>query len=150
MPDPRPAVSCETCVAACCRAPLYLQMSRDEYAAHHEVMDLEVVVEIKPFTQRASAEAQRHGWRSVAGGSGVFKLNHDCGYLDDANRCSIHAMRPRSCREFEVGSDECLRRRREVGLDRPTVDPSTGAEAFLESPSDLNDAFVVRIRRPSD
>jgi Fe-S-cluster containining protein len=39
------------------------------------------------------------------------------GVLGDRVRCSLYALRPEVCKRVEAGSEECLRARRERGID---------------------------------
>jgi Fe-S-cluster containining protein len=131
-------------------------MSREEYEMHRGVMDLEVNLAPQPYAQRVPEHLKPLGFTENAANWGIFTLRRDCGYLDDNNRCTIHAMRPRACRDYAVGSSSCRQRRREIGLDGPVrvdITPRPDAatsQMFLEGPSSDNDAFVVRIRRPAD
>ena len=43
-----------------------------------------------------------------------------CIWLDrESGRCKHHEHRPQVCREFEVGGPDCLRIRREAGVEDP-------------------------------
>jgi hypothetical protein len=133
-----------------------MQLSTDEYETHRGVMDLEVNVAPRPYAQRPPEYLRTMGFVEIAANSGVFTLRSDCGYLDEDHRCTIHAMRPRACREFAVASPACVQRRHEIGLDgsvrvdiTPRADSAAG-HMVLEGPSLDSDTFVVRIRRPAD
>ena len=39
-----------------------------------------------------------------------------CTHLDDNGRCSIHEIRPNTCRDFPIGCAQCLCARRLAGL----------------------------------
>ena len=108
-------VSCENCVAACCKAPVFMQLSNREYKQHRTTMDLKIIVKPNKIEQRRTIQGGREVFLAV--GDGLFELQSGCGNLTEDNRCSIHTFRPHCCREFEVGSAECLRLRRKAGLD---------------------------------
>jgi hypothetical protein len=95
-----PALDCQDC-GACCRAAYHcVQVSRRDPAvkAHPEL-----VVE-----RGASLELRRDGDRCAAlhGGTPAAPRYH----------CAIYDDRPRTCRDFTVGSDHCLTARRRVAL----------------------------------
>jgi uncharacterized protein (TIGR03083 family) len=128
MPEPPAEISCETCVAACCRAPNFMQLTEVEFKRHSKKMDL---LQIRPpasFTQRvrlgdekrlqfddpaAAAEAVI----SVPAENGLYFLRTDCGNLDQDHRCTIYSERPACCRNYKLGSTACLQARRAAGLD---------------------------------
>lgn len=95
-----PALDCSRC-GACCR----------------EGFD---VIEVSPRERFARV----HRSLLVAREDGRFDLPRPEGRCpplrgDGANepfRCATYAERPRTCRDFEVGGDACLRARRRVGL----------------------------------
>lgn len=43
------------------------------------------------------------------------------GSLGRSVRCELYALRPAACRRVEAGSDECLRARRERGIDEAQI-----------------------------
>jgi uncharacterized protein (TIGR03083 family) len=129
MSETPPEISCENCVAACCKAPVYMQLSRAEHKRHSPPMELEVVVEPRRYPQRVEREFETSapsGSRAVSpkryleipSGFGIFELKSGCPNLTENDRCSIYADRPQCCRDLAVGSLECLRARRKAGLDQ--------------------------------
>jgi hypothetical protein len=97
--EPAP-LDCQQC-GACCRAAYHsVTVDRDD-----------PVVRLRPslvLDRGAYLELQRSGDRcaALAGGAGD----------DEPFACTIYADRPRPCREFERGGDNCLIARRRVGL----------------------------------
>lgn len=98
------ALDCQTC-GACCRA------------AYHsvEVQKRDPVIKKQPsfIVDRGTyLEIRRDGDRCAALAGGTF------GDDDKATRfhCVIYDDRPRTCREFTLGSEHCLTARRRVGL----------------------------------
>lgn len=95
-----PRFTCQDC-GACCRAAYHsVTIDRDDpvIALHPElVVERETYVEIR-----------RAGDRCAALGGG--------GDPGEPYACSIYPGRPRPCREFELGSENCLIARRRVGL----------------------------------
>lgn len=98
--EPASELDCRNC-GACCR---------EAYDAV-EIGDREVVLKRHPelvITTDTHHKMKRNGDRCAAllGGSEV----------DQTYTCSIYADRPRSCRDFTLGSANCLDARRRVGL----------------------------------
>jgi hypothetical protein len=96
-------LDCQTC-SACCRA------------AYHsvEVSRRDPVVKARPemILDRGSyLEIRRNGDRCAALEGGVIEHGTTTRY-----RCTIYDDRPRTCRDFTVGSAHCLTARRRVGL----------------------------------
>src|SRR5262245_15789377 len=124
MAKTRSEISCETCTALCCRAPVNMVMSKAEFTRYRKSMDLRVLVE--PARQRQQVD---HGSRHIPGdhhlelpaGHGLFELVSGCANLAEDNRCSIYASRPNCCRDFAVGSPACLKLRRDAGLDGEVI-----------------------------
>ena len=84
---PDPAVTCDTCAAACCRL---------------EVLCLTETDVPKHFTTRDR-------W----GGTTMARLEDGwCAALDrDTLRCRIYDRRPQVCRDFDMGGQECIQER---------------------------------------
>jgi uncharacterized protein (TIGR03083 family) len=116
-----PEVSCETCVALCCRAPVNMIMTKEEHKRYGRTMDLQVLVEPRAFRRRVGPQDASNIAGSAAleipAGHGLFELVSGCANLTPSNRCGIYATRPSCCRDFAVGSPECLKLRRDAGLD---------------------------------
>lgn len=83
-------VSCSTCAACCCQLEVMLLGDRDVPPRF---------IDTDPW----GGEVMRRlddGW---------------CAALDrDSMRCTIYAVRPLICREFELGAAECLEQRRGI------------------------------------
>ena len=85
--SPAPAVSCDTCVARCCRLTVAL-MPGDDVPGRYIEEDEQGM----PMMRRAD-----DGW---------------CVALDRGTLlCTIYERRPLVCREFATGSDDCLAER---------------------------------------
>jgi uncharacterized protein len=84
---PTPQVTCSSCEACCCRLEVML------------VTDTGVPMRFVDVDQ----------W----GGSTMRRLDDGwCAALDRATRlCTIYEKRPQICRDFAMGSDECLSER---------------------------------------
>ena len=98
-----PALDCQTC-GACCRA------------AYHsvEVQPRDPVVKAQPayvIDRGHYLELQREGDRCAALKGGLVELGKTTRY-----QCVIYDDRPKTCREFTLGSAHCLTARRRVGL----------------------------------
>jgi len=97
------ALDCQTC-GACCRA------------AYHsvEVSRRDPVVKAQPqlIVDRGSyLEIRRSGDRCAALAGGLVEHGTTTRY-----HCTIYDDRPRTCRDFTLGSAHCLTARRRVGL----------------------------------
>lgn len=98
-----PALDCQTC-GACCRA------------AYHsvEVQPRDPVVKAQPdyvIDRGHYLEIKRDGDRCAALHGGLVELGKTTRY-----QCVIYDDRPKTCREFTLGSAHCLTARRRVGL----------------------------------
>jgi hypothetical protein len=96
-----PALACERC-GACCR----------------EAFDVLVVSPRDPFTRahRALLVVRDDGTLDLPRPGGRCPPLRGQGTPEAPYRCALHAERPRTCRDFAVGSDACLTARRRVGL----------------------------------
>lgn len=110
-------ISCEKCVAACCRAPIYMNMTKQEYEQHSKTMDLEIVAKPREYAQRAAYEDAPGRFIQIPPGIGLYELRSGCANLTEDHRCSIYTKRPRCCRDLELRSYDCLAARRKAGLD---------------------------------
>ncbi|MBL4583804.1 MAG: YkgJ family cysteine cluster protein [Pseudomonadales bacterium] len=82
--EPRPAVSCSSCEASCCRLEVFI-LSETGVPDQH--------IEIDQWGATTMARLD-DGW---------------CSALDrNTMRCSIYNKRPDICRELDMGGDECL------------------------------------------
>jgi Fe-S-cluster containining protein len=97
------SVDCQTC-GACCRAAYHsVEVSRRDPAVKAQpdyIVDRGTYLEIKRSGDRCAA---LHGGEIVDGKQKRFQ-------------CVIYDDRPRTCREFTLGSEHCLTARRRVGL----------------------------------
>lgn len=103
------ALDCQTCGACCREAYHSVEVSRrDPFVKRHP----ELVVDRGTFL-----EVARAGGRCAALGGGEVELA-----ADGISRrllpvaCQVYDDRPRTCRDFTLGSDNCLTARRRVGL----------------------------------
>ncbi|MES2625674.1 MAG: YkgJ family cysteine cluster protein [Pseudomonadota bacterium] len=87
---PEPKVTCSTCEACCCR--------------------LEVMLITDTGVPRVFIEEDKWGGRTMR------RLEDGwCAALDrNTMLCTIYEKRPLICREFEMGSDECLTERQGI------------------------------------
>ncbi len=150
MSDSLDEITCENCIAACCRAPVNMALTTNEYERNRATMDLRVLVTAKPYKQRVEIEiggVDRDGnpnaniTLEAAIGYGLFELQTGCGNLTEDNSCSIYDKRPSCCRSFELRSPACFALRRQAGLDadrpemefdpRVTQQPRTATEKLL-------------------
>ncbi len=82
-----PAITCDTCKACCCR--------------------LEVILMGEDNPPEEFVETDRWGGQVMARLDDGF-----CAALDRAtHRCTMYALRPGVCRDFETGGDDCLTER---------------------------------------
>jgi hypothetical protein len=115
-----PAHDCQAC-GACCRAAYHsVEVGRRErvVAAHPElVVDRGSYVELARCGDRCAALVDKpsgsepSGEEPVRGGCGSPTPTSPVRY-----RCTIYDDRPRTCRDFTVGSAHCLTARRRVGM----------------------------------
>ncbi len=120
-------VNCSNCVGACCRAPTALMLDAQEAYRHRRSMKLEPIVKPKNYDQRVILQVESldaDGRRvpvptavRVKSRYGFYMLTEDCGYLTDDGECSNYDDRPKSCKEYEMGSELCLNARGVYGLD---------------------------------
>jgi hypothetical protein len=97
------ALDCQTC-GACCRA------------AYHsvEVSRRDPMVKARPdmvLDRKSYLEVRRNGDRCAALEGGAIEHGTTTRY-----HCTIYEDRPRTCRDFTLGSAHCLTARRRVGL----------------------------------
>ncbi|MGE0400670.1 MAG: YkgJ family cysteine cluster protein [Kofleriaceae bacterium] len=97
------ALDCQTC-GACCRAAYHsVEVGRRDPVVRSQpsyIVDRGTYLEIRRSGDRCSA---LEGGERIAGTQTRFA-------------CAIYDDRPRTCREFTLGSDHCLTARRRVGL----------------------------------
>jgi uncharacterized protein (TIGR03083 family) len=124
MSEPLPEIACENCVAACCKAPVRMSLTADEYKRHSKTMDLSIIAKPSNFAQRIVSENADQPTVTIPSGFGLYLLESGCANLTRDNRCSIYASRPKCCADYAVGSSACLKARRNAGLDadRPLID----------------------------
>jgi|GEM_PF-1641717 Fe-S-cluster containining protein len=136
-------LSCKSCTAACCKGPEVMELTESEAAfleagdsqllpitapvnflrdrvAYPQAVKIDQVTgEVTPVFAKGEEDE-----RSLASGVGRYMLVGSCGYLmTDAQGweyCSVYADRPRVCREFEVGGEDCHRIRALHGIDTLT------------------------------
>ncbi|MCB9563411.1 MAG: YkgJ family cysteine cluster protein [Kofleriaceae bacterium] len=103
-----PALDCQTC-GACCRAAYHsVEVSRRDPAVRARpdyVVDRGTYLEIR-----------RAGDRCAALGGGEVVTGADGARTTTRYACAIYDDRPRTCRDFTLGSAHCLTARRRVGL----------------------------------
>jgi hypothetical protein len=135
-------VSCDTCVAGCCRKGMTIFLTDKEAAQQRRTMNLRRIKSAVNYERELPAEQQTidiAGQMTLADivvtvpkYCGVYVLREDCGNLGEApgggeNRpCLIHekeGLYPEACHSFTVGSPKCLAQRAQYGLDghEPTL-----------------------------
>lgn len=98
-----PALDCQSCGACCREAYGAVEVSaRDPFAKQHP--------ELLVLGFEGRKTLQRNGSRCahLMGGNTP----------DEKFECNVYEDRPRTCRDFTLGSDHCLTARRRVGLSR--------------------------------
>lgn len=133
-------ISCDTCVAACCRAGSSIMLTSIEKQRHRRAMDLRQLIKPRTYRQEVSVTADEldesgshqavDAALSVPPHHGLYVLLTDCHNLEErkdgseVNRpCAVYENRPTACRNFEPGSSACLSARARFGLDGH--DPTT-------------------------
>jgi hypothetical protein len=129
-------VSCDTCVAACCRKGMTILLTDKETAKQRRTMSLQRIKRAVNYERDLPAQQQTI---DIAGQLhitevvltvpkyyGVYRFTEDCGNLGETpdggeNRpCLIHEddrLYPEACHSFTVGSPKCLAQRAQYGLD---------------------------------
>lgn len=111
-------VSCHNCVGACCKRGMVLSLGAAEA---DQLRDAGTV--ISPFTR--SPGDPRAGWRRK-----LYRLDSDCGNLQDDNSCGDYDNRPRACRELPERSPGCIVARDARGLAHEIKNPGDGPLYF--------------------
>jgi uncharacterized protein (TIGR03083 family) len=111
-------------------------LSNEEHKVHSRTMDLKLVVKPRVYPQSVPYENAERGDLRIPAGYGLFELESGCANLTETGRCSIYTRRPQCCRDFAVGSPDCLKLRREAGLDadRPLDDVGTSRAVETTEP----------------
>lgn len=140
-------VSCQTCVAACCRAGSGIILSETEVSVHKRQMGpLKAVLRPKKYPQQHQQDIE-----GISNGKparvlvslevpqyhGFYIMLTDCGNIDPDSRygCKDYDNRPNACRVYEVGSEACKAARATYGLDghTGTVGPEIRTEPIKVS-----------------
>lgn len=108
-------LDCQTCGACCCNSD---RNKREKYVDYVEVFDRG-----EPLREHARLMKKLTVLNEKGESHMILKgRNQRCialeGRLGIRVSCSIYELRPLPCRIVEVGSKECLDRRRERGIDR--------------------------------
>lgn len=141
-------VSCENCLAACCKGPESILLS-DKEAKFLRKAGARLVDVIKPkpedrlenmpakFIPVGDDKYSPEFWSQpvgfdeidVPGGYGIFRLLGDCPFLV-SNMCSIYddPQKPAVCSEFAVGSEDCLSARTDFYFERYDIGDWTPVE----------------------
>jgi len=98
-----PALDCQTCGACCREAYHSVEVARRDPAVKRQPS---MIVDRGSYL-----EVRRDGDRCAALEGGLVELGTTTRY-----RCTIYDDRPRTCRDFTLGSANCLIARRRVGL----------------------------------
>ena len=146
MSDSLDDITCENCIAACCRAPVNMALSAVEFKRHSKTMDLKEIAKPKLYAQHVKIPAPaapdgsaRTRIVETSAGYGLFRLQTGCANLDQNFRCSVYQTRPDCCRTFELRSPMCLQVRREAGLDADRPEPTLQTIGEVARPSSLDD-----------
>ena len=106
--EPAPELDCLTCGACCREAYQSVEVSkRDPFNKSHP----ELVVDRVSYR-----EVLRTGDRCSQLSGGHFTRDADGAPTTTGYSCTVYDDRPRTCREFTLGSEHCLTARRRVGL----------------------------------
>lgn len=108
-----PVANCDGC-GACCMGQNLVPLSDISLARLEGIAPPRIV----PTHLVAQLETIIRGPLSGCGDEPCVWLNRGTG------KCKHHKFRPDICRNFEVGSENCLRRRRMAGMDKATDDPT--------------------------
>ncbi len=129
-----PEITCDNCVAACCRAGFSAQFTDLEASDFRRDTPLYAHTKPKPYKQDipvTKIELDRNGHpalfqdtMSVPKHHGMYVFLTNCGRLGEPategqeNRlCGQYETRPTACRNFAAGSPACLSIRAQFGLD---------------------------------
>lgn len=120
-------ISCQNCVAACCRAGAALVLSRDEVYRNKRKMALHRLYKEQKYPQSVPIPMETFSSTGVRqkeivsmpipADYGLYILLEDCGNLTEDGRCAVYEDRPRACRDYEVGATACQDARAAFGLD---------------------------------
>lgn len=104
MDDPR----CESC-AACCLSAVVPPFGTEEINDIPE----DLAAPIRAVWDHAANPDTRF-WDQTG--------RRECSWLDiDTGKCRHYTLRPKECRDFEVGGSDCLGMRTKAGIDRGTT-----------------------------
>lgn len=136
-------VSCETCVAACCRAGASMPLEKDEAYRNRRTMSLGTLARERKYPQLFAIAAEvidEEGKRAkqmqpmrIPANYGFYLLLEDCGNLTEDNKCGVYDRRPGACAQYEVGSQACLDARAMFGLDGHEAQQEPGMVIPAES-----------------
>jgi Fe-S-cluster containining protein len=104
---------CQTCGACCCNSDENRAEKFIDYVEVPKRARLQLHRTILRKLTVVNAQGERH-MRLVGKEQRCIALE---GKVGGEVRCTIYELRPPSCRKVEPGSDECLRDRRERGID---------------------------------
>jgi Fe-S-cluster containining protein len=127
-------VTCETCVAACCRAGSTIMLTTIELQRHRRAMTIKPLIKPQAYRQEVSVtadEIRENGEHapvdttlSVPPHHGMYVFLLDCKHLEESRadsgenkHCTVYEERPAACRNFEPGSSACLSARAKFGVD---------------------------------
>jgi Fe-S-cluster containining protein len=135
-----PEVSCQNCVAACCKGNLLLGLKLEEASfmikGGNKIETVEWPVNydrdnvIYPYGYEIDKNGNKF-WlvdpekptEPLKADLGRFMLIGSCKYLetdtDGREYCGVYNERPDVCREFVVGAEKCLMLREEYGVAVP-------------------------------
>ena len=95
--------SCTGCHGTCCRGYFaLLQVLPSDIRQLATGLDLDEDQVMDQYIYLENCD-----WRQVY----ALHLRPQCPFINRLGRCRVYAHRPRGCREFKVGSLECLRAR---------------------------------------
>lgn len=106
-------LDCQTCGACCCNSD---ENRAEKFVDYVEVPKRARLQLHRPLLRKltvVNAQGERH-MRLVGKEQRCIALE---GGVGAEVRCTIYELRPPACRKVEPGSDECLRDRRERGID---------------------------------
>jgi Fe-S-cluster containining protein len=105
-------VNCASCIGACCRAGMVLELDSQEARSLEEAGTVMHQATPANLVSRTIGRYKTRGNRTS-----LYKLDSDCGNLDpDNNQCNAYEGRPVACRALVVGGLRCQVARNTRGL----------------------------------
>lgn len=113
------------CSGLCCQDMKFGEMSKEEFAVLSGKSSPKKIGSIYDLYQQAKRYASGKDipdglyYVNLGNGSIIANLIGPCPNRTQEGACSVYRKRPPACRNFQVGEDACVMRRKEVGLITP-------------------------------